>query len=855
MATTAITPVTTAVFGNPLWRNATTTPLANTALPAAIASATPIYKISTTQSAELLLALQSISLTAIITSLQVVITQGTQVTAPNLPTIVSLGVLTNGTYQYTNSRPLTLGVVNTLTFNSKPDGTPWTTADIPNTVIKIIDQSTGGLGNLSSLAVNAISTTIPVATINSITTITSSTPQITWSYSDGDLALQNGYQVQTIDISSNNIVFDSGFILGLDTAYTIPANVTLLNHLIPAVVTFSVISGTSSYAWTSVIASADGSHVYAVASSGGIFTSTNYGATFALIAGTSGYTWTSIACSSDGTKVYAVAANLTNAIFVSTNSGASFVSVANSAGTGFTYVACSTDGTKVFITNQAVWVSLDSGATFTAATGTSGLNFSTVHCSSTGAIVYAGTTTGGFYTSTNTGTSFTSSTVNGTGLSTINDIFCSADGTKIYIAAREATTNIYAIWLSDNSGASFSEESSTVGIPFQDIQGSSDGLTIFAGAYDSTLTSVSGVYSGTYGTITAFLDGGTSTAVATVFYDGGVATTTSWTSTIDAGTSAANEVVFSLDAGTGGSYWDAITSSSDALRVYAGVDGGSLWKYTNSSQYKYQVRVCKTVNGYNNFTSYSSFSPSSTSYSDTVPTVAITTSGNDPLINVTLPDVSALGYTRRDIVILRLWSNGYGVIRNGLITNVGLTAGSVSLIDYENPTNKTVSYAVKAIYYDSSNNEYVGSPVYASVAVPALPSWWIQKCDGLDSGMAIKALLSGGLTLNRTRPQTHMYPLGSRYPITTSGTVQGYDGDLTVYFDNQPAFINFLPYLDYIGKLMISAPNGAYKYITLDKDEVQKSYSRGTDILREMKLSYTEEDSGLGFNEPTVYEF
>ena len=1470
MATTSVPLVSTASFGNPLWRNAGTNPLTNAALPAAIASATPVYKVSTTQSAEILLPFQSIALTAFITSLQVIVTTAIQSGTANQPILVSIGVLTNGTYQYTQSQALTLSAVNTLSFPTKPDGTAWTTADIPNSVLKIIDQSTSGVTNLASLTINAISTTVPTVTIAPITTIPNSTPQVTWTYSDGDLALQSGYQVQVINPTTGAAVYDSGFIVGPDTVYTIPANPLVTNGT-NVNTAFNPAAGTSGIAWAGIATSTDGTKVYAAGASG-IYVSTNSGLSFSLAAGTASISWNAIACSLDGTRVYAVGGSSVQ-FYVSTNSGLSFTNATSVGFTSANAIACSSDGSKVFIAginfgnNGIFLLSTNFGLSFSSAGGTA--PFNTVTCSSDGTKVYLGSSDGLFYVSTNSGTTFATTTVSPNGLTAVRGIATSSDGTKVYTVVQEAVTSTTAgpngavnamaaqadgkiviggaftsyngtsaarltrvsvvgvidaafntnigtgpngiitaisIQSSDQKivvggyftsfngtsvnrlirlntdgtidttfvtnigtganavvnaiavqadgkiviGGAFTNFASTLtnyiarlnstgtvdtaftanGVPWVaqtlptlstgqyqaiawngtvfcainqagNFATSSDGITWtprtvaltqtwFGIAWNGTvfcvigngnvaLTSPDGItwtsrtmanslqwqaiaWNGTVfcavafgsstantsptgttwtaqtlpssqiwtsiawnGTVFCAVTSGSSAVAATspdgatwtprtlpssqywsaiawngtvfcaisnssnaatspdgatwtprtlpsgafsiiaangnlfcavaagstnsvistdgitwttkllpssltwisittngtifctiatnsaatlpatvatlvldatdvvtsiavqpsdqkivvggyftsfngksvscvvrlntdgssdpvfapnigagviyavnsiaiqtsdakiviggLFYTpfnantanairlntdgttdtsflanlgasvnaqinvvaiqptdgkillsggfttfngtstypvvrlntdgtrdtsfstnvgttsndeirsliaqstgrillGGVFTTFNtlatsnivslnsdgtrdvafigrvavWVSTNSASTftvvsstygipfnsiscstdglgiyataydssdTSLNGVYFSTNSGstftilvgTSGIFWNSITCTYNAGTVYGTSNIGYVYALYNIPQYKFQVRVSKNINGLNNFTAYSSFTPSSTAFNDTIPTGIISLQSNKPTVVITLPDVTGLGYTSRSVVILRKWSGGYGVVRNGLISNVGLTASTISFTDYEAPTGVTVYYQIKTIYFDASGNQYVGSLLSLSIATSFNSKWIIQKCDGYDPGISVNTLIAGVLALSRTRPQAHQYPLGSRYPITTSGTVQGYNGDLTIYFDNQPAFIAFMPYVDYIGKLLITAPNGAYKYITLDKNDVTKSFGRGSDILRELKLTYTEEDSGLGFNEPTLYEF
>ena len=1095
MTTTPVPLNPTALFGNPLWRTTVTNPLANAAIPATIASATQVYKISSTQSAELLLPLTASALSAFITSVQVAITTAAPFGAPpNQPALVSLGVKnSNGVYQYTQAQALTIGAVNTLQFYTKPDGTTWTPADIVNTVVKIIDPSTSGIGTLASLAVSTISTSIPTATITPQTIITSSTPQISWTYADADLALQSGYQVQIVDASNtSSVIYDSGFITGLDTTYTIPAVVTASNNLVAFTpssgiiggkwvgsatnnngdivymvsnqgsivrsadygATFRVLTSISGGAWTDIATDSTGTIVYVCANGGSIYRSTDSGNTFAVVAGTNGLGWGGIATNSTGTNVYAYV-NV-GSIYRSTNSGATFTAVAGTSGFIWYGIATNSTGTNVYACANAgsIYRSTDSGATFTVVVGTSFSDLSGITTNSTGTNVYACTSLGSIYRSTDSGATFaivagtpagnlygittnstgtnvyvcggiggigniyrstdsgaTFATVAGTGdlltsvatNSTGTNVYVCANGGSIYrstdsgatfaivagtgnfftfiatnstgtivyscapqtgiyrstdsgatftavagtsgldwsgIATNSTGTNVYAcangdsIYRSTDSGATFTAVAGTSGFTWYGIATNSSGSNVYAVSYGDaiyrsinygvTFTAVTGT-SGLawYGITTnssgsnvyAYVDNGsiyrstdsgaTFTAVAgTAGLNWGGITTNSSGSNVYAFVQNGGSIYRSTDsgatftvvAGTNVLGWSGIATNSTGTNVYACANGDSIYRSTDSGatftavagtsgfiwygiatnstgtnvyaitanggiflaifiSFLYRVRATKNVNGVNNYTSYSGFTPSSISYADTPPSLSVSLVNREPVITINLPNVTTLGYTLRNISVQRKWSGGWGVVRNGTIANVGLTASTIQFADVENPTNQMVTYRVRAIYYDASGNEYVGNPVSVSLFIPALPSWWIQKTDGVDSGIAINALLSGKLPVSRNRPQTHLYPLGSRFPITVSGTVQGYDGEITIYFDNQPAFTAFLPYLDYIGKLMITAPNGAYKYITLDKDDVVNALGRGTDILREMKLAYTEEDSGLGFNETVVNEF
>ena len=96
----------------------------------------------------------------------------------------------------------------------------------------------------------------------------------------------------------------------------------------------------SALAWSAVCLSADGTKGAACVNSGGIYISTD-GAlqTWTLVSGTSTHAWTDICCSNDFTSIYA--SNGTD-VFLSTNSGGSFSSV--TSGEAYTCVTCSANG-------------------------------------------------------------------------------------------------------------------------------------------------------------------------------------------------------------------------------------------------------------------------------------------------------------------------------------------------------------------------------------------------------------------------------------------------------------------------------------------------------------------------------
>jgi hypothetical protein len=120
--------------------------------------------------------------------------------------------------------------------------------------------------------------------------------------------------------------------------------------------------------WVGCVASsADGSRLVALdANSGGIYTSTNFGATWATNKSFI-WPWKSVAASADGSKLAAVWGG--TSIYVSTNSGSSWSSN-NIPSSDFAAIASSADGTRLVAVssaaNKAIVISTNSGVTWSS---------------------------------------------------------------------------------------------------------------------------------------------------------------------------------------------------------------------------------------------------------------------------------------------------------------------------------------------------------------------------------------------------------------------------------------------------------------------------------------------------------
>ena len=207
--------------------------------------------------------------------------------------------------------------------------------------------------------------------------------------------------------------------------------------------------------WTSVACSADGRELAAVSSSGPLCISTNSG----LLWTTSSVPheiWSSVAMSADGQTLAAVASLDNPPIFVSTNQGLTWLSNSVSGMPGGT-IACSADGSRLMmLTTGFFYSSTNSGVTWTFKTHVGAANRnSPIAASADGRKLAVAFSSDGIYTSTNFGGTWTSNNVPPSGWASIAS---SADGTKL-TAVAGGPFNRGPVYTSRDSGFTWSSNS------------------------------------------------------------------------------------------------------------------------------------------------------------------------------------------------------------------------------------------------------------------------------------------------------------------------------------------------------------------------------------------------------------
>lgn len=161
-----------------------------------------------------------------------------------------------------------------------------------------------------------------------------------------------------------------------------------------------------------------------LATTSGIYYSSNYGQTFTNWTDAGTNSWTSVAISGDGSTAVAVRATTTPTIWKTTNYGASWSQIfSNSSAVSFGDIACSSDGKYILVAlaqNQSGYMYLSSnyGTSFSDLSGGNGLsssNYYKIAISSSGMNMLAAGNSGFVYATSNYGQTWTQTNLSSNG--------------------------------------------------------------------------------------------------------------------------------------------------------------------------------------------------------------------------------------------------------------------------------------------------------------------------------------------------------------------------------------------------------------------------------------------------------
>jgi len=220
--------------------------------------------------------------------------------------------------------------------------------------------------------------------------------------------------------------------------------------------------------WTALAVSADGSHLAAVSTAGSlgegtngaIYTSTNTGLTWTLTSAPTNVNWLAVASSSNGTHLAAVGSTggaSTGVVYTSANSGASWTSN-NLPKESWAAIASSANGTilSVVADQGLIFVSTNAGSNWLATSAPTN-NWTGVTCSASGSELVAvsgiGTPGREIFISSNTGATWTIASAPAV---VWNGVASSPDGTQLIAISRPLGSFTGSVFTSTNAGTTWS---------------------------------------------------------------------------------------------------------------------------------------------------------------------------------------------------------------------------------------------------------------------------------------------------------------------------------------------------------------------------------------------------------------
>lgn len=247
--------------------------------------------------------------------------------------------------------------------------------------------------------------------------------------------------------------------------------------------TWSTLANSGNRTWRCVLSSSDGSTLLGGVSGGLMYRSIDSGANWTSVIDTTNRSWHYMRYSPGYTRIIASVYN--GLLYISNDHGLTW----NSTGTTsrrWTDVAISDDGTKIFGCTDGVgiWFSLNSGTNWSQVSN--GIAFYSISIFNNGNGFISGGSNGSVYMTTNTSNLSTVGLTEVTALKTTSaDWRCAAsssDGTYLVVGDFSGTTK-KGIYISNNSGSSWVQQTSTSNLQHLFITNSLNFQNIFSAVY------------------------------------------------------------------------------------------------------------------------------------------------------------------------------------------------------------------------------------------------------------------------------------------------------------------------------------------------------------------------------------
>ena len=192
------------------------------------------------------------------------------------------------------------------------------------------------------------------------------------------------------------------------------------------------------------------------------------------------------------------------------------------------------------------------------------------------------------------------------------------------------------------------------------------------------------------------------------------------------------------------------------------------------------------------------------------------------------------------LTVQRSEDNGksWTTLRNGGNLTVE-SHGIATITDFEMTPGATQLYRSWATWISPSKQSWQGEATPALTApVMANTQWWISSTS--NPALRYPLLVQNAFSETQKHPNGVLYPLGSRYPITIGGVVNGRDGSIEVIWTDITNWQNFLDFLRLGEVYVLLSPVENKKFYIFINNDVTWENNSGAQPWRKVTIPYVE---------------
>ena len=228
------------------------------------------------------------------------------------------------------------------------------------------------------------------------------------------------------------------------------------------------------------------------------------------------------------------------------------------------------------------------------------------------------------------------------------------------------------------------------------------------------------------------------------------------------------------------------------------------------------------------------------------PTMTATVNAAQGRVELVVTPVASVGYVTPFYTVERSDDLGATWVQVRGLSAVSASFGTPSLrYDYEAPRAVQVRYRARVSAYVSGvlNTSVPSAPV--AVTVPIVEAWNL-KCPQSPNLNMIGVTVVGNPNEEVNEDLGVFRPFGRRYPVTVSGTLTGWDGELNLITLNADEWTRLKALIESQLVLLVESPFGWRKYVRLSAGARVTMMGTASAPRRRVSVSYVETSEPAG---------